>query len=75
MILKEDIIAQVRKDVGLKRELEKVFGCSDETIRRWVRDNHIALTTFASLEVISLWLGIDKEDLVDDITDYLDIEL
>jgi transcriptional regulator with XRE-family HTH domain len=57
------ILTRIRKNQELKLALASKLGKSYETIVRWLRENNPMLTTVDSIELISHFLKIEKEEI------------
>lgn len=64
--LKNNILQLIKSNNQIRRALEDMHNKSFYTIDRWIKTNDKMLTTIDSLKVISAYLRMPIEQLVDD---------
>lgn len=52
-LLKDDIVKQLKEDKRTRKIIAEELGLSLITINRWIADNHINLTCYSILKLIS----------------------
>jgi hypothetical protein len=65
MPLKISLLPKIKKDRKLVRALEDLHGRSFYTIQLWIKDNNPLLSTIDSLQVISAYMHVDIDDLIE----------
>jgi hypothetical protein len=63
--LNQETLQKVKDNPLVIGQLAATFKKGTQSVERWVRENHIMLTTWAAMEIISKQLGTAKSDCLE----------
>lgn len=63
--MRPHILDAIRGNKDLKNAIRSAFGISDVTLWTWLKDNYILLTTKKTLKLVSHFLNLNEDELIE----------